>query len=59
MKIDVLEVRQAELDRPSDDPGDRLHASAHAWANDTATDLTIDVLPALAVLNDALTALDG
>lgn len=46
VKIDVLEVRQAELDRPSDDPGDRLHASAHAWANDTATALTIDVLPA-------------
>ncbi len=30
VKIDVLEVRQVELDRPSDDPGDRLHASAHA-----------------------------
>jgi hypothetical protein len=30
----------------SDDPGDRLHASAHAWANDTATALTIKVLPA-------------
>jgi hypothetical protein len=44
VKIDVLEVRQAELDRPSDDPGDRLHASAHAWANDTATALTIEVL---------------
>lgn len=41
--IDVLEVRQAELDRPSDDPGDRLHAAAHAWANDTATPLTIRV----------------
>ncbi|MCO5967992.1 hypothetical protein [Actinoallomurus soli] len=44
MKVDVLEVRQAELDQPSDDPGDRLHASAHAWANDTATDLTIEVI---------------
>lgn len=44
VKIDVLEVRQAELDRPSDDPGDRLHASAHAWANDTATELTIEVV---------------
>jgi hypothetical protein len=44
VKIDVLEVRQVELDLPSDDPGDRLHASAHAWANDTATDLTIEVL---------------
>ncbi|TRW47686.1 prevent-host-death protein [Georgenia yuyongxinii] len=44
VKVDVLEVRQIELDRPSDDPGDRLHASAHAWANDTATDLTIHVV---------------
>ena len=35
VKVDVLEVRQIEIDRPSDDPGDRLHASAHAWANDT------------------------
>jgi hypothetical protein len=42
----VLEVRQVELDHPSDDPGDRLHASAHAWANDTATDLSIEVLGA-------------
>lgn len=25
-------------------PGDRLHASAHAWASDTATDVTIDVI---------------
>jgi hypothetical protein len=40
----VLEVRQVELDQPSDDPGDRLHAAAHAWASDTATDLTIEVL---------------
>jgi hypothetical protein len=44
VKVDVLEVRQVELDRPSDDPGDRLHASAHAWAHDTATDLTIEAV---------------
>lgn len=44
VKVDVLEVRQAELDRPSDDPGDRLHASAHAWASGTATDVTIEVI---------------
>jgi len=44
VKVDVLEVRQVELDEPSDDPGDRLHASSHAWANDTATDVTIRVL---------------
>jgi hypothetical protein len=41
VKVDVLEVRQIEIDQPSDDPGDRLHASAHAWANDTATEVTI------------------
>lgn len=46
VKVDVLEVRQVELDRPSDDPGDRLHAAAHAWANDTATDLTIELVRA-------------
>ena len=44
MTVDVLEVRQIELDQPSDDPGDRLHASAHAWANDTASDVTIEVI---------------
>ncbi|GAW49411.1 hypothetical protein [Nocardioides sp. PD653] len=44
VKIDVLEVRQIELDEPSDDPGDRLHASAHAWANDIATDVMIEVV---------------
>lgn len=40
----MLEVRQVELDQPSDDPSDRLHASAHAWASDTASDLTIEVV---------------
>jgi hypothetical protein len=44
VKIDVLQVRQVELDRPSDDPGDRLHASAHSWAYDTATELTLEVI---------------
>ncbi|WP_200901107.1 hypothetical protein [Nostocoides japonicum] len=44
VKVDVLEVRQVEIDHPSDDPGDRLHAAAHAWANDTATDLTMEVI---------------
>lgn len=43
VKIDVLEVRQIELDEPSDNPGDRLHASSHAWAYDTATDLRVTV----------------
>lgn len=45
VKVDVLEVRQDELDQPSDDPGDRLHAAAHAWANDTATEITTEVRP--------------
>lgn len=45
VKVDVLEVRQIEIDQPSDDPGDRLHASAHAWANDSATEVTIEVAP--------------
>jgi hypothetical protein len=43
VKVDVLEVRQIEIDQPSDDPGDRLHAFAHAWANDSATEVTIEV----------------
>jgi hypothetical protein len=46
VRVDVLEVRQADLDHPSDDPGDRLHASAHAWAYATATEVTIEVLTA-------------
>lgn len=45
VRVDVLEVRQAEIDYPSDDPGDRLHAASHAWANDTATDMIIEVVP--------------
>ena len=45
VKVDVLEVRQIEIDQPSDDPGDRLHAFAHAWANDSATEVTIEVEP--------------
>lgn len=44
VKVDVLEVRQVEIDQPSEDPGDRLHASAHAWASDTATNVTIGVV---------------
>ena len=39
VKVDVLEIGQIEIDRPSDDPGDRLHAFAHAWANDSATEV--------------------
>jgi hypothetical protein len=45
VKVDVLEVRQIEIDQPSDDPGDRQHAFAPAWASDSATEVTIEVLP--------------
>lgn len=45
VRVDVLEVRQIEIDQPSGDPGDRLHAFAHAWANDSATEVTIEVAP--------------
>lgn len=45
VRVDVLEVRQVEIDQPSDDPGDRLHAFAHAWASDTASEVTIAVAP--------------
>lgn len=44
LRVDVLEVRQVELDRPSDDPGDRLHARAHAWANDLTSIVTIEMV---------------
>lgn len=44
VKVDVLEVRQVELEQPSDDPGDRLHAASHAWASDTATEMIIEVI---------------
>ncbi|WP_344234011.1 prevent-host-death protein [Kribbella hippodromi] len=44
VRVDVLEVNQSELDHPSDDAGDRLHAGSHAWAADTATPVTISVL---------------
>lgn len=41
VRVDVLEVRQRDLEEPSDDPGDRLHATAHAWAFDTATQVEL------------------
>lgn len=44
VKVDVLEVRQIELDKPSEDPGDRLHAASHAWASDTASEMLIEVI---------------
>lgn len=43
VRVDVLAVNQAEIDHPSDDSGDRLFATSHGWAHDSATDLTIQV----------------
>ena len=45
VKFDVLEVWQVEIDQPSEDPGDRLHAFAHALASDSATEVTVKVAP--------------
>jgi hypothetical protein len=45
VKVDVLEVRQIEIDQPSDDPGDRLHAFAHARASDSATEGPTSLCP--------------
>lgn len=46
VKVDVLEVQQFEIDDPSDDPGDRLHAAAHAWAYDTSTPVELHAIRA-------------
>lgn len=46
VRVDVLVVRQDEIDHPSDDPGDRLHASSHAWALATASPVTMSVVGA-------------
>jgi hypothetical protein len=44
-RVDVLEVNQVEIDQPSDDPGDRLFAAAHAWAYDTASPVDLRAEP--------------
>jgi hypothetical protein len=44
VRVDVLEVNQYELDNPSDNVGDRLHATSHAWAADSASVMTISVV---------------
>ncbi|MGW1343195.1 prevent-host-death protein [Kribbella sp. NPDC002412] len=44
VRVDVLEVNQHELDHPSDDVGDRLHARSHAWAADSASTMAISVV---------------
>lgn len=44
VRVDVLEVNQYEVDNPSDNVGDRLHARSHAWAADSASVMTISVV---------------
>lgn len=41
VQVDVLTVTDADLDTLPDDPTDRLHVLAHAWAATTATDLLL------------------
>ncbi|WP_218974396.1 hypothetical protein [Streptomyces sp. NP160] len=55
MKVDVLTVRQIEIDRPSDDAGDRLFASSHAWAHDSATPVAVSAVQADGTLVTART----
>jgi len=62
VKVDVLAVNQADLDRPSDDAGDRLFASSHAWASDSASEMTLQVMTfsdEVLVVTDALIAEPG
>lgn len=51
VQVDVLQVTDADLHDLPDDPTDRLHILAHAWAAATATDLVLTSvqLPRLAV----------
>jgi hypothetical protein len=46
VKVDVIAINQADIDHPSDNVGDRLHAMSHAWAQETATDVAISVVAA-------------
>ena len=39
VKVDILEVSDAELEQLPEDPNDRLHVLSHAWAAATATPL--------------------
>ncbi|MGH2554164.1 MAG: prevent-host-death protein [Actinomycetota bacterium] len=43
VQVDVLEVVDHELSELPDDPTDRLHVMAHAWAVDSATPMLISV----------------
>lgn len=46
VQVDILEVADLELVEPPEDPTDRLHVMAHAWAVDTATPMSIEVFNA-------------
>lgn len=41
VRVDVLEVSEADIANPPDDPSGRLHITAHAWAAESATPVTI------------------
>jgi len=43
IKVDVLEISEAEIASPSENENDRLFVLSHAWAYDTATDVRIEV----------------
>jgi hypothetical protein len=41
VQVDVLEVTEAEIGDLPDDPTDRLHVQAHAWAASTASAMVV------------------
>ncbi len=43
VQVDILEVTDDELASLAEDPGDRLHVLAHAWAAGTASPMTLRV----------------
>ncbi|NKE57907.1 prevent-host-death protein [Lentzea sp. PSKA42] len=51
VKVDVLEVTDADVSDLPDDPNDRLHVQSHAWAASTASALLLSAegVPALSV----------
>jgi hypothetical protein len=62
VQVDVLEVTDADLEPLPDDPTDRLHVLAHAWAAQTATPVRlvaqdIDPVPARVAQPAALVAM--
>lgn len=44
VKVDILEVSDAELEHLPEDPNDRLQFLSHAWAAATATPVAIEVV---------------